>query len=55
MPHTPNVAFTYYSSTGTIHQLPETIATGAAEAGADVRLLRVTELAPKEVIVNVQP
>ncbi|WP_327365842.1 NAD(P)H:quinone oxidoreductase [Streptomyces sp. NBC_01217] len=55
MPHTPNVAVIYYSSTGNVHQLAETIATGAAEAGADVRLLRVAELAPKEVIANVQP
>ncbi|MGI5253916.1 NAD(P)H:quinone oxidoreductase [Actinacidiphila glaucinigra] len=55
MPHTPNVAVIYYSSTGTIHQLAETIAGGASEAGADVRLLRVAELAPKEVIAGVQP
>ncbi|WP_327365061.1 NAD(P)H:quinone oxidoreductase [Streptomyces sp. NBC_01217] len=55
MPHTPNVAVIYYSSTGTIHQLAETIATGASEAGANVRLLRVAELAPKEVIAGVQP
>ncbi|MDN3029296.1 flavodoxin domain-containing protein [Streptomyces sp. S.PB5] len=51
----PNVAVVYYSSTGTVHQLAETIGTGASEAGAEVRLLRVDELAPKEVIANVQP
>lgn len=55
MPHTPNVAVIYYSSTGTIHQLAETVAVGATEAGADVRLLRVAEIAPKEVIAGVQP
>ncbi|MFJ4851740.1 MULTISPECIES: NAD(P)H:quinone oxidoreductase [unclassified Streptomyces] len=55
MPHTPNVAVIYYSSTGTIYQLAETIAAGAAEAGANVRLLRVAELAPKEVVAGVKP
>ncbi|MFE0633319.1 NAD(P)H:quinone oxidoreductase [Streptomyces sp. NPDC058864] len=55
MPHTPNVAVIYYSSTGTIHQLAETIAAGAAESGANVRLLRVAELAPKEVVAGVKP
>lgn len=55
MPHTPNVAVVYYSSTGTIHQLAEIVAGGAAEAGAEVRLLRVAELAPREVIAGVKP
>ncbi|MFB7293808.1 NAD(P)H:quinone oxidoreductase [Actinacidiphila glaucinigra] len=55
MPHTPNVAVVYYSSTGTIHRLAETVAAGAAEAGAEVRLLRVAELAPREVIAGVKP
>ncbi len=55
MSEQPNVAVIYYSSTGTVHQLAESIATGAADAGATVRLLRVAELAPKEVIASNQP
>jgi NAD(P)H:quinone oxidoreductase type IV len=46
----PKVAVIYYSSTGTVHQLAENVARGAQEAGADVRLLRVAELAPAEAI-----
>jgi NAD(P)H:quinone oxidoreductase type IV len=46
----PTVAVIYYSSTGTVHALAESVAAGAREAGAEVRLLRVAELAPKEVI-----
>ena len=46
----PKVAVVYYSSTGTIHQLAENVALGAREAGAEVRLLRVPELAPAEAI-----
>jgi NAD(P)H:quinone oxidoreductase type IV len=46
----PKVAVVYYSSTGTVHQLAENIALGAREAGAEVRLLRVPELAPAEAI-----
>jgi NAD(P)H dehydrogenase (quinone) len=50
MSQTPKVAIIYYSATGTVHQLAEHIARGALEAGADVRLLRVTELAPQAAI-----
>jgi NAD(P)H:quinone oxidoreductase type IV len=46
----PKVAVVYYSSTGTVHQLAENVALGAREAGAEVRLLRVPELAPAEAI-----
>jgi NAD(P)H:quinone oxidoreductase type IV len=46
----PNVAVVYYSSTGTVHQLAENVARGAREEGAEVRLLRVPELAPAEAI-----
>jgi NAD(P)H dehydrogenase (quinone) len=46
----PKVVVVYYSSTGTVHQLAEHIARGAGEAGAEVRLLRVAELAPAEAI-----
>ncbi|SDY68611.1 NAD(P)H:quinone oxidoreductase [Herbiconiux ginsengi] len=45
-----NVAIVYYSSTGTVHELAESVAAGAADAGATVRLLRVQELAPQAVI-----
>jgi sulfite reductase alpha subunit-like flavoprotein len=47
MSETPKVAVLYYSATGTVHQLAEHFARGAQEAGAEVRLLRVLELAPK--------
>lgn len=45
-----NVAVVYYSSTGTVHSLAESVAAGAAEAGGTVRVLRVQELAPPTVI-----
>jgi NAD(P)H dehydrogenase (quinone) len=48
----PKVAVVYYSSTGTVHQLAENVARGAREEGADVRLLRVPELAPAEAIAT---
>lgn len=46
----PNIAVVYYSSTGNVHQLATALAEGAEEAGADVRLRRVPELAPQEAI-----
>lgn len=46
----PKVAVVYYSSTGTVHQLAENVARGARQEGAEVRLLRVPELAPAEAI-----
>ena len=45
-----NVAVVYYSSTGTIHRMAEEIAETAEKEGATVRLLRVPELAPPEVV-----
>jgi NAD(P)H dehydrogenase (quinone) len=45
-----NIAVIYYSATGHVHQLAESVANGAADAGADVRLRRVAELAPEETI-----
>ena len=45
-----NVAVIYYSSTGNVHALAEAVAQGAADAGAQVRLRRVAELAPDEAI-----
>jgi NAD(P)H dehydrogenase (quinone) len=44
------VAVIYYSATGNVHALAEAVAEGAAEAGAQVRLRRVAELAPAEAI-----
>jgi NAD(P)H dehydrogenase (quinone) len=44
------IAVIYYSSTGNVHQLATALAEGAEEAGAEVRLRRVPELAPEEAI-----
>jgi NAD(P)H dehydrogenase (quinone) len=44
------VAVIYYSATGNVHALAEAVAEGATEAGAQVRLRRVVELAPAEAI-----
>ena len=44
------IAVIYYSATGHVHKLAEALANGAADAGAEVRLRRVAELAPEEVI-----
>jgi NAD(P)H dehydrogenase (quinone) len=44
------IAVIYYSATGHVHKLAEALAKGAGEAGAEVRLRRVAELAPEEVI-----
>ena len=46
----PKIAVVYYSSTGNVHQLANAVAEGAREAGAEVRLRRVPELAPEEAI-----
>ncbi|MGW1991366.1 NAD(P)H:quinone oxidoreductase [Embleya sp. NPDC001921] len=47
-----NVAVIYYSSTGHVYQLAEAIAEGAKDAGAEVRLRKVRELAPDEAITS---
>lgn len=44
------VAVVYYSATGHVHQLADALAKGAADAGAEIRLRRVADLAPEEVI-----
>jgi NAD(P)H dehydrogenase (quinone) len=44
------IAVIYYSATGHVYKLGDALAKGAADAGADVRLRRVAELAPEEVI-----
>jgi len=46
----PKVAVIYYSATGTVHSLADAVAEGARETGAEVRLLRVPELAPDAAI-----
>ena len=46
----PNVAIIYYSSTGTNAAVAEAVAEGAREAGAEVRVLLVSELAPDAAI-----
>lgn len=44
------IAVIYYSSTGHVHKLAQAVAAGAGEAGAEVRLRRVAELAPEAVV-----
>lgn len=48
-----NVAVIYYSSTGTTHAMAERLSQTAEKAGAEVRLRRVAELAPEEVVSSV--
>lgn len=43
-------AIVYYSATGGTYKLAQAIAKGAQEAGAEVRVLKVRELAPDEAI-----
>ncbi|MBY6202759.1 NAD(P)H:quinone oxidoreductase [Maritalea mobilis] len=49
---TPKLAVIYYSTYGTNHQMAEIAAEAAREAGAEVRLLRVPETAPAEVVAG---
>lgn len=44
------LAIVFYSTYGTNHQMAEVAAEAAREAGAEVRLLRVRETAPDEVV-----
>jgi multimeric flavodoxin WrbA len=44
------IAVIYYSATGHVRKLAEGVAKGATDAGAEVRLRRVPELAPEEII-----
>ena len=48
----PTVAVIHYSATGNVHALAAAIAEGATEAGAEVRVRRVAELAPAEAIAQ---
>jgi NAD(P)H dehydrogenase (quinone) len=45
-----NVSVIYYSSTGTTYAMAERLSQAAEKAGGDVRLRKVAELAPEEVI-----
>ncbi|MGC8862513.1 MAG: NAD(P)H:quinone oxidoreductase [Armatimonadota bacterium] len=45
-----NVLVVFYSRYGNVRALAEAVAEGAREAGADVRLRRVADLAPESVI-----
>ncbi len=47
-----NIAVIYYSSTGTVYELAQSVAAGAEDAGAKVRLLKVAELAPEAAIAS---
>lgn len=47
------VAVIYYSSTGTTHGMAERLSQSAEKAGAEVRLRKVAELAPDEVVSSV--
>ena len=44
------VLVAYYSATGDVHALAKAVAQGAADAGAEVRLRHVEELAPELLI-----
>ncbi len=46
------VAVVYYSATGTLHELAAAVAAGAAEAGAEVRLRKVAETVPADVVAT---
>jgi NAD(P)H dehydrogenase (quinone) len=48
----PKVAVIYYSSTGSVHTLAESVAQGARQAGAEVRLVKAGELAPPEAVAS---
>ena len=46
------IAVVYYSATGSVHALAQAVADGAGSAGAEVRLRRVAETVPAEVIAT---
>ncbi|SEP08135.1 NAD(P)H dehydrogenase (quinone) [Salinihabitans flavidus] len=47
---TPKIAVIFYSTYGTNHEIAEEAARAAEAAGAEVRLRRVAETAPQEVV-----
>ena len=46
------VSIIYYSATGTVHALARAVAEGVEKAGAEVRLRKVAEPAPPEVVAT---
>lgn len=46
------LAVIYYSSTGTNHKMAKAAANAATEVGAEVKVLKVPELAPEEAIAS---
>lgn len=46
------IAVIYYSATGTTYQIARAIEAGAIETGAEVKVLKVKELAPEEAIAS---
>lgn len=50
---TTGIVVVYYSSTGTIHAMAQAVVEGAEKAGATVRLRKVAELAPDDVVRGV--
>lgn len=50
MMFSPRIAVIYYSATGNMHRLAEAFTDGAFDAGAQVRLRKVAELAPAQAI-----
>ncbi|MGW5637493.1 NAD(P)H:quinone oxidoreductase, partial [Streptomyces sp. NPDC003832] len=50
MSESVNVSIIYYSATGTVHALAQAAVEGAEKAGAQVRLRKVPETTPQEVI-----
>jgi sulfite reductase alpha subunit-like flavoprotein len=47
-----HLAIVYYSSTGTNYQLAQWAAEAGKEAGAEVKIFKVSELAPESVIAS---
>ncbi|MEO5665505.1 MAG: NAD(P)H:quinone oxidoreductase [Nocardioides sp.] len=48
----PKILVVYYSATGSVYRLAEAVAEGARDAGAEVRLRQVSELAPEAAIAS---
>ena len=46
------ISIIYYSATGNLHKMAAAMAEGAVESGAEVRVRRVSELAPPESIAK---
>jgi NAD(P)H dehydrogenase (quinone) len=49
---TPKLAILFYSTYGTNHQMAEIAAEAAREAGAEVRLRRIPETAPEDIVAG---